>query len=639
MHRTRCLPFLRSGLLLAIGLLAASAPGQTARRAATSELQPGQTGYGLTVFAGTEPDTFGVTILGVRPAASVGTDMILVELSGHGLERSAVAKGMSGSPVYLDDGRLIGAVAFSWPGALRPIAGLTPVAQLEGARERAVAAGPSGLEPTTWAAAGPVVPASALVGPVAPRSVAARLLPAAASREPRDRAAAAGPAWPDPITLGTRLLPTPAAAAPHATARSSPLAPLAMGLYVVPTGTAASGAVRGRADARAPARLTPGSACAVALVSGDAQLGAMGTVSLVQGDRLVSMAHPFLQLGPVDLPLAAAEVTTIFPSRDVSFKLGSAGALVGRITHDLQAGLVGELGAVAPTTAVQVTTAGPWGDRTHAFAVARHPQLTPQLVFWCLYNALLADGNDRSEQLVRYVLELEVKGASGGWPLILRGATGGPGGVEALTADWQAPLQMLLTNRHRPLVIERVEARLTVEQPLRAATVTAVRAPALAAPGETVTVEVELQERRGGMRRERFALTVPATTTAPVLRIAAGSSREFFQFDAMRAAGLFEDHDLGTLRALLERPRAADQLAVALVAAEPGLTAGGRELAGLPPSVRRTLAEAPPGAVSPTLATYAARAARDLDLLLQGSAVADLEIRVPPSPRSRGDRP
>jgi hypothetical protein len=152
-------------------------------------------------------------------------------------------------------------------------------------------------------------------------------------------------------------------------------------------------------------------------------------------------------------------------------------------------------------------------------------------------------------------------------------------------------------------------------------------------------VEVVLQERRGGLRRERFDLTVPAATTAPVLRIAAGSSREFFQFDAMRAAGLFEDHDLGTLRALLERPRAADQLAVALVAAEPGLTASGRELAGLPPSVQRTLAQAPPGAVSPTLATYAARAARDLDLLLQGSAVADLEIRVPPRPRPRGDRP
>jgi hypothetical protein len=161
----------------------------------------------------------------------------------------------------------------------------------------------------------------------------------------------------------------------------------------------------------------------------------------------------------------------------------------------------------------------------------------------------------------------------------------------------------------------------------------------MAAPGETITVEVELEERRGGVRAERFALTVPADTPAGVLRIAAGSSREFFQFDGLRAAGLFEDHGLQTLLALLDRPRARDELAVALVAAEPGLTAAGQEMAGLPPSVRRTLAGAPPGAVTPTLARYVDRDAREVGLLLQGSAVRDLEIRIPPAPRTEGDRP
>ena len=114
--------------LLCIALLAAclplSARAVTPARVPPAELVPGQTGYGLTVFAGTEPDTFGVTVLGVRHAARAGGDIIMVELSGHDLERSAVAQGMSGSPVYLDDGRLVGAVAFGWSGALRPIAAL-----------------------------------------------------------------------------------------------------------------------------------------------------------------------------------------------------------------------------------------------------------------------------------------------------------------------------------------------------------------------------------------------------------------------------------------------------------------------------------------------------------------------------------
>ena len=99
-------------LLLPTVALAAAAP----TRVPVDELQVGQTGYGLTVFQGTEPDTFGVTVLGIQRGSRAGSDVILVEVSGHDLERSAVAQGMSGSPVYLDDGRLVGAVAFGWPG-------------------------------------------------------------------------------------------------------------------------------------------------------------------------------------------------------------------------------------------------------------------------------------------------------------------------------------------------------------------------------------------------------------------------------------------------------------------------------------------------------------------------------------------
>jgi len=646
-------------LMAFVPLVALATPAAATDHADVGELAAGQTGYGLSVFAGSEPDTFGVTILGVRRATRVAGDMIMVELSGQGLEHSAVAQGMSGSPVYLDDGRLIGAVAFGWPGALRPIAGLTPAAELHAAHARDVvaAAGPDAASDAAtdiWMPDAPrdAMTTAALLGGVAgPRSLAARLLPGRVSAGFAGPRRMAADPWPEPAQLARQLLPGALSAGPAAGAFAvgSQPPPLPMGLFAVPTSASRAGGARAgvatgtlaQPGLASPPRLVPGSACAVALVSGDAQLGAMGTVSLVDGKRLVSMAHPFMQLGPVELPLAAAEVITVFPSREVSFKIGSAGALVGRITHDLRAGLAGEVGTDAPVTAVTADLALPSGGHRYEFAVARHPQLTPQLVFWCLYNALLAEGDDRSLQTVSYTLTLDVREADGEAlaPIILRGATGGPSGVEELTADWQAPLQLLLTNRHAPLTIAGVQAQLTVTRPLQAATITGIRAPRLARPGETVTVAVELAERRGGVRTERFALTVPADTEPGVLRVAAGSAREFFQFDTLRAAGLFEDHDLGTLLALLDRPRSRSELTVALVAAEPGLTAAGRELSGLPPSVLRTLADAPPGAVTPTLARYADRDARPLDLLLQGSAVADLEIRIPTASRRDGERP
>jgi hypothetical protein len=631
---------------------AGPAPGATHSRVPLAEVRPGQIGYGLTVFRGSRPDTFAVTVLGVQQGARAGGDIILVELAGHDLERTAVARGMSGSPVYLDDGRLLGAVAFGWPGALRPIAGLTPAAELDAVRDRprspqarAAGGGPDGLAEAaatlTLLDAGPA------------SQLAAKLLPglqamlAAAPATTVDRESADHP-WPSPEDLAERILTgRPSRSASDASGR---LAPLELGFYASPAGgesaaaagAASAAALDGSAGAAAgPLTLVAGSACAVSLVAGDGQFGAMGTVSLVDGDRVVLMAHPFLQLGPVDLPLAAASVVTLFPSRELSFKLGSAGPAVGRITHDLRAGLAGVLGETAPTVPVAVTVQLPAGSRTYDFQVALQPELTPQLVFWCLYNALLAEGDDRSLQLVRYRLEVDLRGQDGRTltPVTLAGATGGPGGVNALQSDWQTPLQMLMNNRHEPLTLTALRAHLHVQKPLRAAQIVALYAPARVEPGERFTVEVELAERHGPRWRERFELRAPDSLLPGFLRLGAASAREFFSLDALRASGLFEDHSLAATIELLNRPRSPDDLTVALIAAEPGFTAGGRELAGLPPSVRHTLASGPPGSVRPTMAGYLLRASRSLPVLLQGDAVRDIEVRLAPNPRAEGVRP
>src|ERR1700704_3126809 len=79
-----------------------------------SEVKKGQRGYGLSVFSGTEPERFEVEVVGVMRNLRPNISYILARLTGKGLEKSGVAAGMSGSPVFID-GRLRGAVAFSGP--------------------------------------------------------------------------------------------------------------------------------------------------------------------------------------------------------------------------------------------------------------------------------------------------------------------------------------------------------------------------------------------------------------------------------------------------------------------------------------------------------------------------------------------
>ena len=116
------------GLLAALACpLSLSADSEAPGPAINPEaLERGQKGYGLSVFAGTEPVRFEVEVLGVLNNSTPELSYILARLSGQDLERSGVVAGMSGSPVYFD-GRLAGAVAFSYLFGLDAVAGITPI--------------------------------------------------------------------------------------------------------------------------------------------------------------------------------------------------------------------------------------------------------------------------------------------------------------------------------------------------------------------------------------------------------------------------------------------------------------------------------------------------------------------------------
>jgi hypothetical protein len=95
-----------------------------------TEIREGMKGTARTVFRGSEAEEFQVEILGVVPGA-VGPkqDMIVGKLSGGGADRTHVFAGMSGSPVYIN-GKLVGAIAYSFPFSKEPICGITPIEQM-----------------------------------------------------------------------------------------------------------------------------------------------------------------------------------------------------------------------------------------------------------------------------------------------------------------------------------------------------------------------------------------------------------------------------------------------------------------------------------------------------------------------------
>src|SRR5438105_9679382 len=119
--------------------LAASAFAETMP---LSQVRKGMRGYGVTVFEGTKLERFDVEIVGVLNNIGPGQNLILARIDAPVVQRAGVIAGMSGSPVFID-GKVIGALAYSWQFAKEPVAGITPIEEMLKIAQVGKSAGPA----------------------------------------------------------------------------------------------------------------------------------------------------------------------------------------------------------------------------------------------------------------------------------------------------------------------------------------------------------------------------------------------------------------------------------------------------------------------------------------------------------------
>lgn len=354
-------------------------------------------GWGLTVVKGRGVERFEVEVLGVLRNAAAGRSVILVTLSGLGLEESGVVAGMSGSPVYLE-GKLAGAVASGWGFSKGATAGVTPIEAM------------ASIVPEKP----PAAPARASGPPLAER---ASLLVRAATLPDEERLGLLRgfledllPPEPAAAGRGPTLLSFHGSGLPASTVERfrGPLSRLGMSeANLALLGSAPSGAA---APAPAPASPpVPGSAVTAYLVRGDLQLGATGTVTEVWPDgRFVAFGHPFLGGGELELPAAPSEVVAIVPSLFQSFKVANGSEAAWRITNDRDAGIGGRTDRPARTVPVTVRVDGDGrAPREFRFEAAAQPKLLPILAGLVADASMTAADPTPRDRLLSFRLALD----------------------------------------------------------------------------------------------------------------------------------------------------------------------------------------------------------------------------------------
>ena len=550
-----------------------------------SEIQRGQRGYGLSVFAGTEPERFNVEVIGVMRNVSPDVSYILARLTGKGLEKSGVAGGMSGSPVFLD-GRLAGAVAFSWAFTNEAIAGITPI---ESMRQL------SGLKPL----------------PLAPPPPPVKLSDLLAGRVPQDLL----------TTQLQKLRPRFVDGAVSAVQWSaSGFGEQSEGLLRQALGSVTSG---GKAQpGSVPDDLAPGSAVGVVLVDGDFELAAYGTVTDHYGDQVLAFGHPFLGLGPVRVPMATSEVLTILSSQNTSFKIQNTGRIVGAFEQDRKVGIQGRIGAEAPMVPMTLRVDGERPREFH-MRLAELPEFMPLLVGSSVLAGLESASYTTGSQSLDMTAHLRLKKYG---DLEVRQSFDGDNAGTDASAFLLSVVAYLSQNTLEKVSLESVDVELAqTTQPRFATLVGANASRTVVRPGEQVTLNLDLVAYRGDRFRHAVSVDLPEDLPAGrySLLVGDGASVDAARLQMEPSEPVTFQQALDLLRSFHSRR----DLMVLGVYGGPGLSVAGEVMPRLPGSVRALWAAASSNSAVVLRTTVAQEQREVLEGPMQGLVKIDLEVR------------
>jgi hypothetical protein len=537
--------------------------GQSVEFYPLESIQPGQTGYGKTVFEGTRVDTFEVEILGVLKNVGPKQNMILARLSGGPIARTGVFAGMSGSPVYIDD-KLIGAVAYAFPFAKEPFAGITPIREMVDIFKEKPEPGPRRVHR--------VNPYKMYDVAQLPSFLSHFELPQFFVEPSLTRRQDLGRLQPIATPLNLSGF------SPRSIQQFSSQLQL---LGLVP--------VRGMGTARMEANedtpLQAGSTITVQLVRGDIDVSASGTATHIEGDRIYGFGHPFLSVGYTDLPLNKGAVLTIIPNLMTSEKVSATLEPIGSIKQDRATGILGVAGEESQLIPVRLRLHTSRNEvKELNFEVVTDNFLTPFLMTFTVHSSIVSSERSIGGQTIQVKCTISIKGQS---DINFESSVSDLVSSSVFAALAAAsPVNFLLNSGFEELVMEKIDIEITAVEQTREATVEKVWQDRLEVEaGEEVHLTVFLRQANGDTMVKKYPVKIPEEISPGPLKIVVADGMSLTREDAEMGVGEFIPESLQQLIKAINNLKKNDRLYIRLVREQAGAIISGEGMPDLPPSL------------------------------------------------------
>ena len=273
-------------------------------------VQVGDIGIAKTTIKGSEISTFNIEVIGIVNNPGLYPSY-LIKVWGPAIDfTGGIAEGMSGSPVYIN-GKLIGAISATFQNADPHIGLVTPIEAMR----------------TLWDYEKKSPEVSKLEKPVALKGE----IFTAVSRVPTNEK---GVLVQRPCVLYYE--------------KGFSGRVLSMLKKEMPLVSDASSETSHEWTAQ------PGAPIAVQFARGSVELGAVGTLTEIDGNKILAFGHPATDAGNVDYFLSSAYTYYTIKSPILPFKVASIISPVGKVVQDRAYGIAAYLGTLPPTTTIDV---------------------------------------------------------------------------------------------------------------------------------------------------------------------------------------------------------------------------------------------------------------------------------------------
>ncbi len=504
------------------------------------KIRPGMKGYGLTVFKGNKIEKFDVEVIAVLKNKSPKSGIILIKLLKNDvIDKAGVIAGMSGSPVYINN-KLIGALSTAFPYSKEPFAGVTPIEDMLKIYELDMDNSSFNFEPDnnrTFAQAGEGSESMQIIKtPLVFHDTSQKMI--------------------DTFKGDLKKM------------------------NFLPFSSSAGGW-----DYEVPKKFEPGSAVGVNLITGDLNIGAIGTVTHVDKEKLLIFGHPFFQSGKTDMPLAHAYIHTVIPSLAVSFKMGSITKIRGRVYQDQASGVAGILNKEAKMIPIKVDLDYFNNRDSFNYNIIRSYYYFPLFLNMAISSSLEMLGGDLEKNTIYFTFNIKFNNNK---TITLKDTYSSLStrySMMASTSYLMSPIINLLSNEFEDVQINNVDIKIKLDNTIKIAEIKKVSANKKQfRPGEKIKLKVKLKPYQGRPFYKSISITLPPNLPEGNFSLFVSSDKERQFIDYMFSGAKYQPQNMEHMIKLYNSLAKLTDLSVWAVLRDKSIIAQDQVMENLPSS-------------------------------------------------------